>query len=297
MTKKNNIVLYIYNAAIRFERGMRAYYLGDLDQAIQYIQEACLLDRKNEEYQVHLAVLLTENKNWTDAIDMLEWLLNRNVQVDTCQLLLTICYSNMGQEDLAKIYADKFVCTTARHEVQALLKSKNFSKDEVMREFLLLALESVELNTFEGITRAIVFMKRMIEIDDTNFAVYNPLAHAYICIKDYAAAEKYLFRLLDKQPENIQGLCNLIYLYQSCGQKEKMEEIIKKVEKMVPIDEADRLKLGCTLASAEKFERAFLCLKNIHRPEYRMRKSYSYWMERCSAHLKIILSDVECTFP
>ena len=101
MTKKNNIVPYIYNAAIRFERGMRAYYLGDLDQAIQYMSKR------------RIGALITIQQN-TGLEDYIETGISLDADV-TGALLINIFIPNTPLHDGAVIIKDNKIAVAAAY--------------------------------------------------------------------------------------------------------------------------------------------------------------------------------------
>lgn len=283
----NNIIPFYCDASIQFEKGMKAYNSGNVDQATKYLREACMIDTKNAVYHIQLAMLLTEEKQWEAALVLLNEMEVQGEQEDLQQLLLTICYTNIGENELAQFYADEFVYTVTEKENENTVDFNDTDKDEKIHDLLFLAMECMERNTFEGLSRAILLLEKALNIDKSSIDINNLLAQSYICMKNYYAAEACLYRILEQDSNNIQAICNLIYSYHVTEQYETLRIVVRKIENLIPFKEIDRLKLGCALASLGEFEKAWKCLKNIRCPEYRMRRSYLYWMAQCSDYLGI----------
>ena len=284
---KDNIVPFQCAANIQFEKGMKAYKIGNLRQAIVYIQEACTIDNRNDRYHVQLAMFLTEGRQWEAALTLLNKMDIQGDQEDVCQLLLTICYTHIGENELAKFYADEFVHTVTEKDKESSFHFNEISRNEKIHVLLYLAMRFMEQNTFEGLSKAILLLEKAANINGSSVYINNLLAQSYICIKDYHAAKRCLHKILEKDSDNIQAICNLMYLYHMTERYEELQVLLKRIENIVPFKEIDRLKFGCTLARLGKFTQAFECLKNIWDPEYCMRKSYTYWMFQCSNHLRV----------
>lgn len=284
MDVNQKIICFQCDAELQYKKGLQAYEMGDFEQAKIYLHNACLRDRNHLEYQLIYARVLTDSRDWKQAVAVLNNLKVMGWNDDECDLLLTICYMNLGEIEQAEICADQYVELIYTQQTNVVCDCESDQKRKI-HILLHLALNYIELETYDDLLRAIFFLKQVVKLDQGRHAVYDYLARAFLGIKEYANAKECLDYVLEQNPHDIVALCSYIQLCHETGEKQELAKLLIQMENLIPIREIERLRLGYIFAKLGKYKEALSLLNCITRPDLRSGRNFSYWVSECRYHL------------
>ncbi|RFU67066.1 lipopolysaccharide assembly protein LapB [Bacillus sp. V59.32b] len=279
-----------------FAKGLKAYHRQDLYKARKYFERALELEPAEPMIACQLAITCTEIGEYSRSNHLLENILDvLDPYMTECHYFLANNYAHLGMFKEAyrhaSAYLDKEEDGEFSEDAEDLLDLITFEADETEESLaeqdgLIFkqeeAREYLEAGNFQ---KAIEVLNETIKEHPEFWSAYNNLALAYFYLGETEEAFSTLEDVLAKSPGNLHALCNLTVFHYYRKHDEKVEELVKGLEKIRPILVEHRFKLGATFALVGKYALAYRWLKQLQKQGFEGDGSFYYWLSNSAFHL------------
>ncbi|WP_020155083.1 tetratricopeptide repeat protein [Caldibacillus debilis] len=295
------LISFIPNGKFYFSKAVKAFQQNKLPLAKKYLERANQLEPDDPTIICQLAIVMAEMGDYEPANDLLYYILNRiDPDMTECYYFLGNNYAYLGKYKEALYHVRTYLYFDPEGEyaeeakeleeilVMEIGEEEDFLTQGGAGEDFWEELELIELQDEanrllkEGkIGEAIWLFREIIEKYPRFWPAYNNLALAYFYIGKTADAAELLEQVLAESPGNLHALCNAAIFSRHAG--EPVDGLASMLEKIYPISDDHRFKLGTTLAILGRYERAYQWLKSIAKKGYEV-DSYLYYWLAYSAH-------------
>ncbi|GIN62380.1 TPR repeat-containing protein YvcD [Robertmurraya siralis] len=272
-----------------FAKGLKAYQRRDHHKAIKYLERAMELEPGEPMIACQLAIILSENAQYTEANRLLHMILEEwDEQMIECHYFLANNYAHLG------LFKDAFNHASLYMQLEG---DGEFAEDaEDLLDLLMLEGEELEEDLYEQddliskqeearelletgeFQKAAVLLKEVIEKFPEYWSAYNNLALAYYYLGEPQKADRILDEVLEKNHGNLHALCNKAVF--ACYENDwysvkKYKEVLEKIK---PLSSEHQFKLGTTFALIGDYEMAYSWLKRLYKQGFEGEGPFYYWL-------------------
>lgn len=295
-TKTTGILLsFTPTGEYYFAKGLKAYQRRDNHKAIKYLERAMELEPGEPMIACQLAIILSENGEYTEANRLLHMILEEwDEQMMECHYFLANNYAHLG------LFKDAFHHASLYMQLEG---DGEFAEDaEDLLDLLMLEGEDMEEELYEQddliskqeearellesgeFQKATILLREVIEKFPEYWSAYNNLALAYYYLGQPQKADDILNEVLEKNHGNLHALCNkaVFAFYENDWQTVK--EYKKLLEKIKPISTEHQFKLGTTFALIGDYALAYSWLKKLSKQGFEGEGPFYYWLSYSAYH-------------
>ncbi|WP_425262798.1 tetratricopeptide repeat protein [Paenibacillus thermotolerans] len=259
LTPRRKIIPLHMDAAFFFERAVQSLDRYRYDKALKYFSRAVEYEPENAVNHCNMAGILSEMGKYDESNRVLK---NVVEQVDPsmteCYFYMANNYANM--EDFES--AEKALLQYLENDPEGQF----IDESEEMMEMLSFELERpmkiTKVKSREGLyehdraramleegrfTEAIKLLERLVRDHPDFTAAHNNLALAYYYVGRFEDSFASVRKVLEMDPGNLHGLCNLAIFYQNAGDKPKLDEMVQLLAKTYPYHQEHVFKLATTM--------------------------------------------------
>jgi tetratricopeptide (TPR) repeat protein len=273
--KKNNIVPIKVDASFYYERAMKSLNKLNYQKALRYFRKTLECEPNNPEHYCNTACLLADLGKFEESNRILWHALEKiDSDLPECYFYLASNYANLMDFELAEQYALKY-CETAPmgeyiEDAEDLLEYVGENLQGSPRES---GHENPELSVSHDKARRLLEEGRFAEAsrllqklagENPEFiAARNNLALCYYYMGRFEKAMETVGQVLESEPFNIHGLCNLAVFYSHIQNQNKLEELLAMLKKIVPYHYDQTYKLATTLGILGENEAAYFLFRQM----------------------------------
>lgn len=274
------------SAPFLFEKGMRYYNKGKLNEAISYFKRANKFDDKNCDILCQLGMSLSEDGQFEEANKVFEKILYIDSTFDDCYYFMANNFAYLGLFDEAKKYAQEFLQTTDDqiliNEIEELLEIVCMEEEEgdfLPQDDLIVKQEEAMLLIRQGnFEDAVILLEDVIDEYPKCWAAYNHLSIALFQMSAFTEALRVVENLLEQNPGNLQAMCNQLMFFHSLDEFDKVAELVEELSNIYPMLTEQQVKLGTTFAAISEWDLAYKWLKHLQKVGYGGDISFHYWL-------------------
>ena len=291
LKKKAKVVSFNPTGEFYFTKGIKAFQRRELYRAKKYMNRALQLEPGEPMIACQLAVICTELGEYQYSNELLENILQElDPYMTECHYFLANNFAHMGlfkeAYKHANEYLDKDEFGEFTEDAEDLLDLITFETDETeetleFQDDLMMRQEVArELLEAGNFVKAVEKIEEMIELYPEFWSAYNNLALAYFYVGKTEEAFETLNRVLEKNPGNLHALCNGMVFYHYQMNHEKLDEIFFALQKVRPMLDEHRLKLGATFALTGYYEDAYKWLRTLQKKGFEGDGTFFYWLSK-----------------
>lgn len=287
---RGSIIQFEQNGDYFYQKGLKAYQQRQLSKAVRLFEKAVSVAPMEASYISQLALTLAELQEYEESNFWLQKLVNEiDPTMNDCYFFMANNYAHLGMYYEAKCEANRYLehpndgsfVEDAEDLLDLLMEE--FAEDEleemVEEEQVLVKHEKakvlIEQNNYDD---AIELLQELIDEHATFWPAYNNLALAYYYLNDFNKAFDVLDLLLEKNPGNLHGLCNLALMYDHVGYEQHKEELLNRLKNITPISPEHRFKLGTTFGVLGYHTDAFRWFYSLKNYGMQWGASYYHWL-------------------
>jgi tetratricopeptide (TPR) repeat protein len=296
LNQKAKILSFHPTGEYYFTKGTKAYHKRELYKAKKYLERALELEPAEPMIACQLAIICTEIGEHGYSNNLLENILDElDPYMTECHYFLANNYAHLGMFKEAyrhaSTYLDKEEDGEFCEDAEDLLDLITFESDETAESLFSQdglifkqekAREHLESGNFES---AVEVLKETIDEYKEYWSAYNNLALAYFYLGKKEKAFETLEDVLTKSPGNLHALCNLLVFHFYEQNEEKVDQLVKMLEKIRPMLWEHRFKLGSTFALVGRYDLAYKWLKQLQKQGFDGDGMFYYWLATCAYQL------------
>lgn len=269
---KGQVIPLLLNSSFFFNRGIKAYEKGRLDQAIYYIERAMELEPREPVFPCQLAIFLAEKGQYEKANELLEKVVHEiDPTMYECYFFLANNYAHLGNFHLAKHYLNQYIQKDPEGEFSEDAHTFLFMLNDEIADEYDEGIEIEEMMKFMHIIDplhrgefAVAENEARITIGETpnEWDAYAYLAEALIYQGKIEEGKYILQNLISKWGSHFIARCIYIMLLVKEGD-EKAPVWVKSLENLHPISDWHRYYLAKTLFFVGEYEKADLLFEKL----------------------------------
>ncbi|MGE6257455.1 tetratricopeptide repeat protein [Heyndrickxia sporothermodurans] len=287
--QENGVVLsFLPTGEYYFNKGINAFHRHDLAGAKKYLERAIQLEPYEPMIACQLGLVYMQLEQYQESNDLFKQILDElDPSMTECLYFLANNYAELGLFNEAKNYATTYIekdsfgefLEDAEDLLYIIGAEEDAEDDYPIKDELILKQDKarglLESGNFE---KAIEIFSSIIKDFPDFWSAYNNLALGYFYLGDMKKAAHILEDLLEKNPGNLHGICNLaVFLYHQ-RRDEELEALLEGLEKVQPILIEHKYKLGATFALIGKYQQAYNWLNKLKKYGFEGDSSYYYWL-------------------
>ncbi|PLT29029.1 tetratricopeptide repeat protein [Peribacillus deserti] len=282
-----------------FAKGLKYFHRRDLHKAKKYMERAYELEAGEPMIACQLAIVCTELGEYEHSNELLQTILSGlDPFMTECHYFLANNYAHLGMFKEAykhvNDYLDKEEDGEFSDDAEELIDLIAFEMDETGESLEYLdqqdglifkqekAREQLETGNF---AKAIETLSEIVKEYPEFWSAYNNLALAHFYLGKTDEAFNVLDEVLEKNPGNLYALCNQLVFHHYQKNAGKVAEITAMLEKIRPIMNEQRFKLGATFAMTGQYEQAYKWLKLLQKKGFDHDGTFYYWLADSAYHL------------
>ena len=247
------------DAAFFFERAVQSLDRYRYDRALKYFRRAVEYEPNNPVSHCNMAGILSEMGNYAESNRVLRYVVDRiDPTMTECYFYMANNFANMEQFEEAE--------KALRHYLEHDPYGHYIDESEEMMEMLSIELmrpiQLTKIKSREGIIEhdraralleegkyieAIKLLEKLVKMYPEFSAAHNNLALAYYYVGRFKDALDAVGLVLEEDPGNLHGLCNLAIFHYFAGNEEHVAEIEATLRKTVPYHQEHAFKLATTM--------------------------------------------------
>lgn len=285
------IIPFIHDGEYYFKKGLSFYRRRDMNKALKWLKRAVQMDENEPVFLCQLAAVYAECGDYDKSNKLLDKVVSEvEPEMAECYYFMANNYAHLGLFQEARRNAESYMEKAPDGEfledtedLLEVLKLEVDALDEIMflddeeEQLILMQEQARDLMEKGAFKEAIGTLLEIIEAYPEYWSAYNNLALAHFYLEEPLKAVKVTTDLLERNPGNLHGLCNLAVFYYFLGQDEELLKIKDQLFKIFPIDIEQRYKLGATLALLGSYENAYNWLKKLLKRGMGEDASFYYW--------------------
>ncbi len=270
----NRILKFEQDAVFHYQKYLKLADTGNYIDSLVSLRIAIQKDPDNVEYRLALAELYTELSYFEESNYVLFSIIGkRKDHYGDC--LFGMGCNFFGLRDIEKAtecfekYLEQYPDGTYEFEAQDFLEMIEYDdldmgdEDDEPEEAYDIAERGKDLLDQGEYEKAIKMLKDAEKKYPTLTFIKNNLALAYYCAGDIVKAIGITEKVLDDEPENVHAICNQVLFNLALGNTSEIESYKSTMEKLVPEDIDERIKLSLTYCELSENDKAYNILKQV----------------------------------
>lgn len=257
------------DAGFFFERAVSSLDRHHYDKALKYFRKAVEYEPNNPVNHCNMAGILSEMGDYKASNDALSVILEDiDPSMTECYFYMANNYANMDMFEEAEIalitYLEQDLNGQFLLEAQEMMDLLQYELDRPTQVKSIRAMEGVvehdkarELLEEGKFTQAVGMLEDIVEKIPDFQAARNNLALAYYYLGLFPKALDTIHVVLENEPGNLHGLCNLAIMYQHAGERDRLRDLTDRLSKIVPFHQEHVFKLATTMGILGKHEVAY----------------------------------------
>lgn len=257
------------DAGFFFERAVSSLDRHHYDKALKYFRKAVEYEPNNPVNHCNMAGILSEMGDYKASNDALSVILEDiDPSMTECYFYMANNYANMDMFEEAEraliTYLEQDIHGQFLLEAQEMMDLFQYELDRPTQVKSIRAMEGVvehdtarELLEEGKFTQAVGMLEDIVEKTPDFQAARNNLALAYYYLGLFPKALDTIHIVLEREPGNLHGLCNLAIMYQHAGERDRLRELTDRLSKIVPFHQEHVFKLATTMGILGKHEVAY----------------------------------------
>ncbi|WCK54132.1 tetratricopeptide repeat protein [Aneurinibacillus sp. Ricciae_BoGa-3] len=271
--KKNNIVPIKMDASFYYERAMKSLNKLNYQKALRYFRKTLECEPNNPVHYCNTACLLADLGKFEESNRIIWHVLERiDSDLPECYFYLASNYANLMDFELAEQYALKYCETAPMGEyiedaediLDYVAENLQFPPREGGHENRELSLSHEKARRLleEGrFAEASRLLQKLAGENPDFIAARNNLALCYYYMGRFEKAMETVRQVLESEPFNIHGLCNLAVFYSHIQNQSKLDELLAMLKKIVPYHYDQTYKLATTLGILGENDAAYFLFR------------------------------------
>nr|WP_305121022.1 tetratricopeptide repeat protein [Saccharibacillus sp. JS10] len=254
-----------------FERAVRALDRYQYDKALKYFRKTVELKPGNPVNHCNMAGILSEMGNYEASNEALLHVLEHvDPSMTECRFYMANNFANMERfeeaEDALLAYLEADASGQFLHEAEEMIELLQFELKRNLRQHHVLARQGSDRHERartmleEGMfAEASDLLEQLLEEYPDFAAAANNLALAYYYMGMTDRALKTVEDVLQKEPGNLHGLCNLAIFRRHSGPEGAAEaaQLARRLSTVIPFHREHAFKLATTLGILDEHEAAY----------------------------------------
>lgn len=267
--RKPNIIPIALDATFFYERAVQSMDRHRYDRALKYFRRAAEYEPENPVNHCNLAGVLSELGDYGESNKILQHILDQlDASMTECYFYMANNYANMddfeGAEQALIRYLEQDPDGHYLDEAEEMMEFLSYELERPMAITSIKAREGfVEHDKARALleegkfAEAVGVLETLVESMPEFLAARNNLALAYYYMGQFRKAETTILEVLELEPGNLHGLCNLAIFCQHYGDRERLEELTALLRKMLPFQQDQLFKLATTMGILSEHEAAY----------------------------------------
>ncbi|MCL6570256.1 MAG: tetratricopeptide repeat protein [Bacillus sp. (in: Bacteria)] len=288
------ILSFVPTGEYYFTKGLKAFHRRDFIKAKKYLGRAIQLEPDEPMITCQLAIVSTELGEFENSNRLLHHILDElDKEMVECHYFLANNYAHMGFFKDAFHHAKHYLQLDPNgdfaEEIEDLIDLITFESEEFEDELypqddLILKQEKARGLLETGyFPKAIELLKEVVKEYPEYWSAYNNLALAYFYLGKTEKAETILADVLERNPGNLNALCNRLIFAHYQGQTKSVDQLVESLKKIQPLLSEHQFKLGTSFALVGEYELAYVWLKKLYKYGFDGDGPFYYWLS-CSAY-------------
>lgn len=277
-----------------YQKGMGWYQKGDLERAGKYLDRALKLRPDDVEYLCQQAAILSEGEYFERSNQLLKKVVYKiDPSVTECYFFLANNYAYLGEFQLALEEVQHYLAFkpegTFAEDAADLLEMLTDETDDmaVKDEPPYVSLHekgrlAMERGRFE---EAIKIFRKIIAEKPDFLAAQNNLTLAYFTVGRIEEAIQTAAGVLSRDPGNVHTLCNLAGYFAQEKMQTALNDILKRLHRVYPINPDHCGKLGSTYLYIGDDRRAAYWLNQAEQRGVQPDQVFRFWQALAAFHL------------
>jgi tetratricopeptide (TPR) repeat protein len=293
--QKTKILSFVPTGEYYFHKGMKAYQRRELMKAKKYLHRALQLEPLEPMIACQLSIVYTEIGEYKQSNELLHTIVDDlDPHMIECHYFLANNYAHLGlfKESYKHVstYLEKEEFGEFSEDAEDLLELLELDSDDPLEavyeqdELIVNQEKARELLESGNFQRAVDLLQTIIKEYPEFWSAYNNLALAYFYLGEVQKATDTLEEVLEKNPGNLHALCNTAVFYFYQKRYDELDELVDGLEKVRPMLQEHRYKLGATFALIGRYEKSFTWLKALQKQGFEGDNSFNYWLSHAAHH-------------
>ncbi|MDD3919560.1 MAG: hypothetical protein PHO41_00065 [Eubacteriales bacterium] len=278
--KRNNrqakIIPFERDGEFFLRRGSDRLEKNDVLEAMSNYRQALLRDPENLDYQLAVAEVLTEMHRYEESNRMLLPLLSQDAPPSECYFGMACNFLGMQEFQHATDSLNSYLfvdpdgefCYDAEDMLDAMESPEAYYdmpgvRSEEERKALRICERGRRCMEENRIHDAVNVLKQAAADWPDILFIKNNLSMAYFCAHDFANAVKTVSEVLEKDPENVQGHCNMLLFTFAAKKKEEAERELELLQRLQSDDPDDLNHMALVFMELNHFDMALTALKKM----------------------------------
>lgn len=257
------------DAGFFFERAVSSLDRHHYDKALKYFRKAVEYEPNNPVNHCNMAGILSEMGDYKASNDALSVILEDiDPSMTECYFYMANNYANMDMFEEAEValitYLEQDINGQFLFEAQEMMDLLQYELNRPTQVKSIRAMEGVvehdkarELLEEGKFTQAVGMLEDIVEKIPDFQAARNNLALAYYYLGLFPKALDTIHEVLEQEPGNLHGLCNLAIMYQHAGERDRLRDLAERLSRIVPFHQEHVFKLATTMGILGKHEVAY----------------------------------------
>ena len=275
----HNIIPIEMNANFFFDRAVRSLDRYQYDKALKYFRKAVEYEPENPVNHCNMAGILSETGDYEGSNRVLRHILDEvDSTMTECHFYMANNYANMElfeeaekalitylEEDPSGQFMDEAeeMMELLHYELNRPTKVNRIKSREGMVEH-----ENARALLEDGkFAQAAKLLEAIVDECPDFLAARNNLALAYYYMGRFAKAKETIEDVLELEPGNLHGLCNLAIFFQHENNAEQRERLVNMLAVTVPFHQEHVFKLATTMGILGKHEAAYGSFRRLLKNE------------------------------
>lgn len=276
-THEKKIIPIQMDATFFFERAVQSLDRFHYDKALKYFRRAVEYEDDNPVNYCNLAGVLSEMGQYEESNLILQQIMDDiDPKMTECYFYMANNYANMEDYELA----EKALVRYLENDPSGNFLEESQEMMELLSYELGRPAELCEIKSREGLfehdkarmlleegkfAEAVKLLEELVQKKPDFLAARNNLALAYYYTGHFEKALDTILKVLDMDPGNLHGLCNLAIFYQHLGRKEDLDQVLAILRKMYPYQQEHVFKLATTMGILGEHTKAYQLFRRLIR--------------------------------
>jgi tetratricopeptide (TPR) repeat protein len=277
----SRVLPFVQDGDYYFEKGIKAYNRRDLYKAKKMFERAVTFQPEEPSFLCQLASTLAEIGEYEESNRYLLNVLEQSgPDMSECHFFLANNFAHLGMytdaEEHALLYIQNDPDGEFFDDTQELLDlisletgSKSLDMPLSVEEELIKSHDEARQSIESGdLPLAQELLREIIKNHPNFWAAYNNLALTHFYRSEFDEAMDVLQDVLEKNPGNLNALCNLAIFLFHLGMDEAGGKLVDRLKSVYPIHPEHRYKLGNTFGLLEEHEYANRWLRSLRKTSF-----------------------------
>jgi tetratricopeptide (TPR) repeat protein len=275
----NKIIPVHLNANFFFERAVSSLDRNHYDKALRYFGKAVEYEPDNPVNHCNMAGIMSEMGDYAGSNSVLSQVIeNIDPAMTECYFYMANNFANMEEFE----EAEKAIVTYLEEDTEGQF----LTEAEEMMDLLLYELDRptklTRIKSREGMVehehartlleegkfaQAVDILEQIVENTPDFLAARNNLALAYYYVGHFDKAKIAIQEVLEQDPGNLHGLCNLAIFYQHENEMKQLLPLLQMLSITVPFHQEHLFKLATTMGILGQHESAYRHFRRLLKDE------------------------------